>query len=326
MALDVLVIDDEMDIRDIISDILRDEGFSSRTAANSTQAFKAIAEKVPNAVILDIWLQGSELDGLGILEIIKKQYPLMPVIVISGHGTIETAVSAIKMGAYDYLEKPFTHDKLIILLKRACESSKLRRENIELRSKVIDKTEFIGSSSVIMKLKSEIEKVAPTSGRVMIHGGVGSGKELAARLIHKKSKKASGPFIVFSPTALTVTKIQQELFGDEEKQEQGTVFDKRISVLEAAHNGTLYIDEVGDLPMVIQSKLLKFLQDQTIIKNNKALKLDIRFITSSTKNMQEEIAQGKFRQDLYFRLNVVPLYVTNLSERKEDIPISEIFY
>ena len=193
MALDVLVIDDEMDIRDIISDILRDEGFSSRTAANSTQAFKAIDEKVPNAVILDIWLQGSELDGLGILEIIKKQYPLMPVIVISGHGTIETAVSAIKMGAYDYLEKPFTHDKLIILLKRACESSKLRRENIELRSKVIDKTELIGSSSVITKLKSEIEKVAPTSGRVMIHGGGGSGKELAARLIHKKSRKASGP-------------------------------------------------------------------------------------------------------------------------------------
>ena len=321
MALDVLVIDDEMDIREIISDILKDEGFSSRTAANSTQAFKAIAEKVPNAVILDIWLQGSELDGLGILEIIKKQYPLMPVIVISGHGTIETAVSAIKMGAYDYLEKPFTHDKLIILLKRACEVSKLRRENIELRSKVIDKTEFIGSSSVITKLKSEIEKVAPTSGRVMIHGGVGSGKELAARLIHKKSRKASGPFIVFSPTALTVTKIQQELFGDEEKQEHGTVFDKRISVLEAAHNGTLYIDEVSDLPLIIQNKLLKFLQDQTIIKNNKAVKLDIRFITSSTKDMQEEITQGKFRQDLYFRLNVVPLYVTNLAERKEDIPL-----
>ncbi len=320
MALDVIVIDDEMDIRDIISDILKDEGFFSRTAANSTQAFKAIAEKVPNAVILDIWLQGSELDGLGILEIIKKQYPLMPVIVISGHGTIETAVSAIKMGAYDYLEKPFTHDKLIILLKRACEVSKLRRENIELRSKVIDKTEFIGSSSVITKLKSEIEKFAPTSGRVMIHGGVGSGKELAARLIHKKSKKASGPFIVFSSTALTVTKIQQELFGDEEKQ-QGTVFDKRISVLEAAHNGTLYIDEVSDLPLIIQNKLLKFLQDQTIIKNNKAVKLDIRFITSSTKDMQEEITQGKFRQDLYFRLNVVPLYVTNLAERKEDIPL-----
>jgi two-component system nitrogen regulation response regulator NtrX len=322
MALDVLIIDDEMDIRDIISDILKDEGFSSRTAANSTQAFKAIAEKTPNAVILDIWLQGSELDGLGILEIIKKQYPLMPVIVISGHGTIETAVSAIKMGAYDYLEKPFTHDKIIILLKRACEASKLRRENIDLRSKVIDKTEFVGTSSVITRLKGEIEKVAPTSGRVMIHGGIGSGKELTARLIHKKSKRASGSFIVFSPTSMSASKMQQELFGDEEKQELGNVFDKRISVLEAAHNGTLYIDEVGDLPMVIQNKLLKFLKDQTLVKgNNKVVKLDIRFITSSTKDLQAEITQGRFRQDLYFRLNVVPLCVTDLSERKEDIPL-----
>ena len=322
MALDVLIIDDEMDIRDIISDILKDEGFSSRMAANSTQAFKAIAEKTPNAVILDIWLQDSELDGLGILEIIKKQYPLMPVIVISGHGTIETAVSAIKMGAYDYLEKPFTHDKMVILLKRACEASKLRRENIDLRSKVIDKTEFVGSSSVITRLKSEIEKVAPTSGRVMIHGGIGSGKDLTARLIHKKSKRASGSFLVFSPTSMSANKIQQELFGDEEKQELGSVFDKRISVLEATHNGTLYIDEVGDLPMAIQNKLLKFLKDQTLVKaNNKMVKLDIRFITSSTKDLQAEIAQGRFRQDLYFRLNVVPLYVTNLSERKEDIPL-----
>ncbi|MFK7968022.1 MAG: sigma-54-dependent transcriptional regulator [Rickettsiaceae bacterium] len=322
MALDVLIIDDEMDIRDIISDILKDEGFSSRMAANSTQAFNAIAEKTPNAVILDIWLQGSELDGLGILEIIKKQYPLMPVIVISGHGTIETAVSAIKMGAYDYLEKPFTHDKMVILLKRACEASKLRRENIDLRSKVIDKTEFVGSSSVITRLKSEIEKVAPTSGRVMIHGGIGSGKELTARLIHKKSKRVSSSFLVFSPTSMSANKIQQELFGDEEKQELGSVFDKRISVLEATHNGTLYIDEVGDLPMAIQNKLLKFLKDQTLVKaNNKMVKLDIRFITSSTKDLQAEIAQGRFRQDLYFRLNVVPLYVTNLSERKEDIPL-----
>ncbi len=322
MALDVLVIDDEMDIRDIISDILKDEGFSSRVAANSTQAFKAISEKTPNAVILDIWLQGSELDGLGILEIIKKQYPLMPVIVISGHGTIETAVSAIKMGAYDYLEKPFTHDKIIILLKRACETSKLRRENIDLRSKVIDKTEFVGCSSVITRLKGEIEKVAPTSGRVMIHGAIGTGKELTARLIHKKSKRANGPFLVFTPTSMLANKIQQELFGDEEKQEVSSVFDKRISVLEAANNGTLYVDEVSDLPMSIQNKLLKFIKDQTLLKaNNKVVKLDIRFITSSTKDLQIEIDQGKFRQDLYFRLNVVQLYVTNLSERKEDIPL-----
>lgn len=322
MALDVLIIDDEADIRDIISDILKDEGFLSRSAANSTQAFKAIAEKVPSAVILDIWLQGSELDGLGILELIKKQYPLMPVIVISGHGTIETAVSAIKMGAYDYLEKPFTHDKLIIMLKRACEASKLRRENIDLRSKVIDKTEFIGNSSIITRLKSEIDKVAPTSGRVMIHGAIGSGKELASRLIHKKSRRVSGPFLVFNPTSMTPARVIQELFGDEEKQpEVEDVLEKKICILEAANNGTLYIDEVGDLPMVAQNKLLKFLKDQTIIKNNKNIKLDIRFISSTTKDLQVEIAQGRFRQDLYFRLNVVPLHVPNLSERKEDIAL-----
>jgi len=321
MGLDVLIIDDEQSIREIISDIMKDEGFISRTAANSTQAFKAISERVPNAIILDIWLQGSELDGLGILEIIKKQYPLMPVVVISGHGTIETAVSAIKIGAYDYLEKPFTHDKLVVVLKRSCEASRLRRENIELRSKVIDKTEFIGSSSVMTKLKSEIEKVAPTSGRVMIHGGVGSGKELTARLVHKKSKRASGPFIVFSPASMSVNRIQQELFGDDEKQEPGTVFDKRISVLEAANNGTLYIDEVGDLPMAVQNKLLKFLKDQVIVKNDKSIKLDLRLISSSTKDLQTEIAQGRFRQDLYFRCNVVPLNVADLSDRKEDIPL-----
>lgn len=322
MALEVLVVDDEMDIRDLISDILKDEGYTSRTAANSTQAFKAIAERTPGAIILDIWLQGSDLDGLGILEIVKKQYPLMPVVVISGHGTIETAVSAIKMGAYDYLEKPFTHDKLMIVLKRACESAKLRRENIDLRSKVIDKTEFIGSAPVTSRLKSEIDKVAPTSGRIMIHGAVGSGKELTARLIHKKSKRANGSFIVFSPTSMSSSKIQQELFGELDKQEKGNVFDKRISVLEAANNGTLYIDEVGDLPSLIQNKLLKFLKDQTLTKSdNKPVKLDVRLVTSTTKDLQNDISQGKFRQDLYYRLNVMPLNVPILAERKEDIPL-----
>lgn len=322
MALEVLVVDDEMDIRDLISDILKDEGYTSRTVANSTQAFKAIAERTPGAIILDIWLQGSDLDGLGILEIVKKQYPLMPVIVISGHGTIETAVSAIKMGAYDYLEKPFTHDKLMIVLKRACESAKLRRENIDLKSKVIDKTEFIGTAPVTSRLKSEIDKVAPTSGRIMIHGSVGSGKELTARLIHKKSKRANGSFIVFSPTSMSASKIQQELFGEMDRQEKGSVFDKRLSVLEAANNGTLYIDEVGDLPGIIQNKLLKFLKDQTLTKgDNKSVKLDVRLVTSTTKDLQNDISQGRFRQDLYYRLNVMPLHVPILAERKEDIPL-----
>ena len=323
MSLDVLVVDDEADIRDLISDILKDEGFSPRVAGNSTLAFKSISEKIPSVIILDIWLQGSDLDGLGILEIVKKKYPLMPVIVISGHGTIETAVSAIKMGAYDYLEKPFTHDKLIIVLKRACEAAKLKRENLDLKSKVIDKTELVGTSSTTTKLKVDIEKVAPTSGRVMVHGEAGSGKELAARLIHKKSKKAHGPFIVFSPTCMSVEKIQQELFGEPEKQDSNGVFSKRHSILEAAHNGTLYIDEVGDLPMPVQTKLLKFLQDQIIEKpsTGKSIKLDIRFITSTTQNLQNDVNHGKFRQDLFYRLNVVPIKVPSLSERKEDIPL-----
>jgi two-component system nitrogen regulation response regulator NtrX len=321
MALDILVIDDEADIRDIISDILKDEGFSSRPAATSEQALKAISEKTPNAIILDVWLQGSDLDGLGILEIVKKQYPLMPVVVISGHGTIETAVSAIKMGAYDYLEKPFTHDKLMIVLKRACEAAKLRRENIDLKSKVIDKTEFVGDSTITVRLKGEIERVAPTSGRVMIHGAVGSGKELAARMIHKKSKRANCPFIVFSPSSMNASRVQQELFGDGERQEVNG-YDKRISVLEAANNGTLYIDEVGDLPMAVQNKLLKFLEDQMLVKGgNKTVKLNVRLITSTTKDLAAEVTQGRFRQDLYYRLNVVPINVPTLASRKEDIAL-----
>lgn len=321
MALDVLVVDDEADIREIVSDILKDEGFNSRLAANSAQAFREIEKKTPSAIILDIWLQGSDLDGLGILEIVKKRYPIMPVIVISGHGTIETAVSAIKMGAYDYLEKPFTHDKLMIVLKRACEAAKLRRENIDLKAKVIDKTEFVGNSSLTLKLKTEIDRVGPTSGRVMISGGVGTGKELAARLIHKKSKRANAPFIVFNPTALSQGSIQQELFGEIDKKElKNTVISKRLTILEAANNGTLYIDEVADLPMAAQNKLLDFLKTNSITRDGKIIKLDIRLITSSTKDLLKAIAQGNFRQDLYYRLNVISLEVPLLAERSEDIP------
>ncbi|MES2214563.1 MAG: sigma-54 dependent transcriptional regulator [Pseudomonadota bacterium] len=328
MAFDVLVVDDEADIRDLVSANLKDEGFITRVAANSAQAFEIIADKVPSAVILDIWLQGSDLDGLGILEIIKKRYPLMPVIVISGHGTIETAVSAIKMGAYDYIEKPFTHDKLMIVLKRACEAAKLKRENIDLKSKVVDKTELIGTSAALGRLKTDIDKSAPTSGRIMLCGQAGSGKELAARLIHKKSKRSGGPFIVFSPTGMTLEKIQQEMFGEPDKQDANGAYVKRHSVLEAANNGTLYIDEVGDLPIVTQTKLLKFLQDQVLEKSGsgKLIKLDIRFITSTTRNLQNEVNSGKFRQDLFYRLNVVPIKVPNLTERNEDIALLSKYF
>lgn len=320
MSLDVLVVDDEIDIRDLVSDILKDEGFIARTAADSTQAFKMLQEKLPAAIILDIWLQGSELDGLGILEIVKKRYPLIPIIVISGHGTIETAVSAIKMGAYDYLEKPFSQDKLIILLKRACEVSKLKRENINLKSKVIDKAELIGNSPITAKLKSDIDKIALTTSRVLIQGKVGSGKELAARLIHKQSKRASGPFVIFSPVCMSHDKINQELFGvGGGIQENGI---KKPSVLEAANNGTLYIDEIVALPISLQTKLLKFLQEPIMEKiGKKPIKLDIRFITATARMIPEEVAKGNFLEDLYHRLNVTFLKVPSLYERKDDIPV-----
>lgn len=317
--LEVLIVDDEESIRNLIAANLKDEGFNPKVAANSTQALKILSEKPVSAVILDIWLQGSEIDGLGILEIIKKRYPLMPVIIISGHGTIETAVNAIKMGAYDYIEKPFNNDKLVILLKRACEVTKLKRENIDLKSKVIDKTELVGGCSVTLKYKMEIEKAASYSSRIMIHGKVGSGKELAARLIHKQSKRVNNPFIIFSPTCMTTEKINQELFGESEKQENNT---KRPTILEFANNGTLYIDEVSNIPIPIQVKLLKFLKDQTITKPcGKNIKVDIKIITGTSKNIQDEVNNGKFLEDLYYRLNVSSLKVPSLYERKEDIPL-----
>ncbi|MCZ6901991.1 MAG: sigma-54 dependent transcriptional regulator [Rickettsia endosymbiont of Ixodes persulcatus] len=319
--IDVLIVDDEEDIRNIIAAILKDEGFNPKVAASSTQALKILSEKLVSAVILDIWLQGSEIDGLGILEIIKKRYPLMPVIIISGHGTIETAVNAIKMGAYDYIEKPFNNDKLVILLKRACEVTKLKRENIDLKSKVIDKTELVGGCSVTLKYKMEIEKAASSSSRIMIHGKVGSGKELTARLIHKQSKRVNNPFIIFSPTCMTTDKINQELFGESEKQENNN---KRPTILEFANNGTLYIDEVSNIPIPIQVKLLKFLKDQTIYSTKpcgKNIKVDIKIITGTSKNIQDEVNNGRFLEDLYYRLNVSSLKVPSLYERKEDIPL-----
>jgi two-component system nitrogen regulation response regulator NtrX len=318
MSIDVLIVDDEADIRDLISDILKDEGFNAKSAANSTQVFKILQDKPPAAIILDIWLQGSELDGLGILEIVKKRYPLMPVIIISGHGTIETAVNAIKMGAYDYLEKPFNHDKLLILLKRACEVSKLKRENIDLKSKVINKTELVGDCILTAKMKFDIDKIASSTSRVLIQGGIGSGKKLAARLIHKKSKRANRPFVIFNPLCMSSEKIYQELFGSLEKLENSMI---RPSVIEVAHTGTLYIEEIGELPLSVQAKLLTFLQDQVYCKaGEKPVKLDVRIIAATSKNMQEEINKGNFIEDLYNRINVSFLKIPSLYERKEDIP------
>ncbi len=316
----ILVVDDEVSIRELIADNLKDGNYTCMTAANSQQAFELIDQgKVPTAMILDVWLQDSNLDGLGILEIVKKRFPLMPVIVISGHGTIETAVTAIKLGAYDYIEKPFTHNKLMVVLTRACEAARLKRENIDLRSRVIDKAEFIGKSGPAAKLKAIIDKIAPTSGRIMIHGPIGSGKELTARLIHKNSKRANGPFIVFNPSTLPANRIQYELFGEQEVIDKNAILDQKICMLEAANNGTLYIDDVGALSLPLQTRLLKFLKEGMITKKGKSTPINVRIITSNNRDLQKEINNGNFKQDLYYRLNVIPVYVPSLSERKEDI-------
>ena len=326
MTYNVLVVDDEADIRNLICDCLQDEEYETRVASSDLEALSKLDDKVPNVVILDVWLQGSELDGLGILEIIKKKYPYLPVVIISGHGNIETAVNAIKMGAYDYVEKPFTEDKLLITVKRACEVAKLQKENAELRMYASEAHKLIGNSNHISQLKQYILKVAPTSSRVLIAGPHGSGKKLVAKLIHEKSKRKNQPFIVFSAAGMTEEKAQLELFGEESKD----IFSqpRKVGVLELAHMGTLFIDEVADLPLNVQSKILNFLQSHSFARNGSKniVKLDVRVISSTSKDLKQEIAKGKFREDLFYRLNVVQINIPSLSERKEDIQILSDFF
>lgn len=314
----ILIIDDEADIRELTSDILSEEGFTCITASDSLSAFEAINSKMPNVVLLDIWLQGSELDGLGILEILKQRYPQLPVIMISGHGTIETAVNSIKLGAYDYLEKPFSSDKLIITVKRAHETLKLKKENIELRKKIVSKLEYIGNSVPSVQLKSLIEKIAPTSSRVLISGQSGSGKELIARIIHKKSKRSSAPFVTLNASLLSDENVNKELFGDFNQEASGKY---NMGIFELADKGTLFIDEVADIPISIQKKILKFLKEQSVEKPNASGKLDVRIIASTNKDLAEEIKNGSFLQELYYRLNVISVQVPTLKERKDDIPL-----
>ena len=321
MSYSVLVVDDEADIRNLICDVLEDEGYETRVASSDLEAFTKLDEKVPTAVILDIWLQGSELDGLGILEIIKKKYPYLPVIMISGHGNIETAVNSLKMGAYDYIEKPFTEDKLLIIVKRACEFAKLQKENSELRMYTSDANRLIGNSNQIVQLKQLILKIAPTSSRVLVTGPNGSGKKLVAKLIHEKSKRKDQPFIVFNSAGMSEEKAQLELFGEESKN----VFSspRKVGVLELANMGTLFIDEVSDLPLNIQSKLLNFLQSHSFARNGgkNMVKLDVRIVSSTGKDLKEEIAKGRFREDLFYRLNVIQVPIPALVERKDDLPM-----
>lgn len=320
MSKDILIVDDEADIRDLVGEILSEEGFSIRSADKSDTALYALADRVPNLVLLDIWLQGSELDGLGILEIIQSRYPNLPVIMISGHGTIETAVNAIKMGAYDFIEKPFTAEKLLHIVKKTLELSRLKQENVELRMHSAREDQLIGNSTAINQIRQVIEKVAPTNSRIMIMGEEGSGKEIVARQIHRMSSRRNGNFVVFNASGVHPSQLDSELFGVEATGPAGGA--EKLGLLEKAHGGTLFIDEVGDMSRETQGRFLKALHDQAFerVRGNKRVQVDVRVIAASNRNLKEEMKSGRFREDLYYRLSVVPIQMPSLRERREDIP------
>ncbi len=318
MASDILIVDDEADIRELVSGILEDEGFSTRLAKDSDDALAMIQERRPSLVILDIWLQGSRLDGLEVLAKVKRGHPDLPVIIISGHGNIETAVAAIKRGAYEYIEKPFKADRLILVTTRALEASKLKRENKELKERSAYGTDLIGRSTLVNSLRQSIEKVAPTNSRVLISGPSGAGKELAARVLHQLSGRVSGPFVAINAVAMAPDRVENEFFGTEENGGQP----RKVGALEEAHGGTLYIDEVADMPIETQGKLLRVLVEQKFqrVGGGPKVQVDVRVVSSTSRDLEREMAGGRFRTDLYHRLNVVPLKVPALGERREDIP------
>jgi len=317
MASDILIVDDEQDIRELVAGILEDEGHETRIAHDSDSALAAIADRVPRLVFLDIWLQGSKLDGLALLDQIKAMHPDLPVVMISGHGTIETAVSAIRRGAYDFIEKPFKADRLVLICERALETSKLRREVSDLRKRSGDSVELIGTSNAMSHLRQTIERVAPTNSRIMILGPSGSGKEMVARAIHAASARAGGPFVTLNAATITPERMEVELFGTESNGSE-----RKVGALEEAHRGILYLDEIGDMPRETQNKILRVLVDQQFerVGGTKRVKVDVRIISSSSLNLEGLIQQGRFREDLYHRLAVVPVVVPGLSERREDIP------
>ena len=319
MANDILIVDDEADIRMLIGDILEDEGYESRQAANSTEALDVIRRRMPSLVILDIWLQNSELDGLGILSAIQRDHPGLPVIMISGHGTIETAVTAIKKGAYDFIEKPFKADRLIFMAQRAIEAARLRRENDDLRKRSGTASDLVGISNGINLVRAAIEKVAPTGSRVLITGPAGVGKEIVARRIHERSRRAQGSFVVLNCATLTPDRLETELFGTE----PGGAEPRTIGTLELAHKGTLLLDEVADMPLETQGKILRVLQEQSFrrVGGDTEVEVDVRVIAATNRDLQQEMSAGRFREDLFYRLNVVPIRVPPLRERREDVPM-----
>lgn len=323
MALEILIVDDEKDIRELVAGVLEDEGYECRTAGNSDDALAAIAERRPTLALIDVWLQGSKLDGLELLEEIKQRDPTIPVLVISGHGNIDTAVAAIRKGATDFIEKPFEAEKLLLMVERATETERLRRENATLRAKVGHVQELSGTSTAMNNVRATLKRVAGTGSRVLIAGPSGVGKEVAARLLHSWSNRAAAPFQVVTAARMAPETVEEELFGTETPD--GSV---RSGLLEQAHGGTLFLDEVADMPVTTQGKILRVLTDQsfTRVGGTRQVKVDVRIVSGTSRDLLEEIEEKRFREDLYYRLNVVPVHLPALKERRDDIgPLAEHF-
>jgi two-component system, NtrC family, nitrogen regulation response regulator NtrX len=317
MALDVLIVDDENDIREIVADVLEDDGYSARGAADSDAALLAIADRRPSLVLLDVWLKGSRLDGLDLLDEIKRRDPSLPVLMISGHGNLDTAVAAIRRGAADFIEKPFEAEHLLHLVRRATETERLRRENADLRAQIGMEDELIGTSGAINAIRATLKRVAPTGSRVLLSGPAGVGKEVAARLLHNWSLRANAPFIVASAARMTPEQVEEILFGREHGDD-----DIRPGLLERAHGGTLFLDEIADMPLNTQARILRVLTDQSFarIGGTRTVKVDVRVVSSTSRDLTAEISAGRFREDFFYRLNVVPVHLPALAERREDIP------
>jgi two-component system nitrogen regulation response regulator NtrX len=322
MAHDILIVDDEADIRVLTSGILQDEGYQTREAAGSADALSAVESRRPSLVLLDIWLQGSEMDGLSILKVLKRDHPAIPVLIMSGHGNIETAVTAIKDGAYDFIEKPFKANRLIVLVDRAIEADRLRRENEELRLRAGTANELIGQSQAIREVKESIDRVAAVNSRVLITGPAGSGKEVVARMLHSKSQRAKSPFVVVNCATMLPERFEIELFGAENPSAESET-QRKVGTFEAAHNGTLFLDEVADMPLETQGKIVRVLQEQIFerVSGTTRVEVDVRVFAASTADLAEEINAGRFREDLFYRLNVVPIEVPPLKKRPDDIPL-----
>jgi two-component system nitrogen regulation response regulator NtrX len=319
MAHDILIVDDEIDIRMLIGGVLRDEGYATREAADTAQALAAIQARQPTLVILDIWLQEGGLEGIEILRQLRADMPSVPVVMISGHGTIETAVEAIKIGAYDFLEKPFKSDRLLLVVERAIEAAQLRRENEELKLRAGGDIDLVGVSSAANQLRQQIERVAPTGSRVLITGPPGAGKEVVGRLLHLHSRRSKGPFVPVNCATMRPDRLEIELFGTEFRNDGAA---RKVGTFERAHGGTLFLDEVADMPLETQGKIVRVLQEQTFerVGGSSRVEVDVRVVASSNRELGSEISAGRFREDLYYRLSVVPIKVPPLRDRREDIP------